>query len=104
MSRIVIIGHTGVVGTALHRAALSGGLDVLALSRSSDTGVRFDLATDDLSVELPVSAVFLCAALTNVDYCEQHPEESRATNVDGPARVAAWCARNRSRLIFFSTD
>lgn len=99
MARIVIIGHTGVVGTALHRAAAREGHEVTGLSRS--TG--FELATDSPSLE-GVKAVFLCAALTNVDECERNPPASRSLNVDAPARIAEECARAGARLVFYSTD
>src|SRR5260221_13236216 len=106
MVRTAIIGHTGVVGNALQRHALHEGLDVVSLSRASDADVVFDLVADDVALDAlgSVDTIFLCAALTNVDFCEKNPEASRAVNVDGPRRVAQWCARNHAQLFFFSTD
>jgi len=102
MKRIAVIGHTGVVGSAIVRRAQRDGADVTGFSRS--TG--FDLAapaTDALDRSRP-AIVFLAAALTNVDYCELHADESRRINVDGPAAIAEWCAARDIPLVFFSSD
>lgn len=45
-----------------------------------------------------------CAALTNVDYCEQHPEEAHRINGDAVGTVAEACARKGARCIHISTD
>ena len=50
------------------------------------------------------SLVILTAALTNVDYCESHPAETRARNLDQIRPVVTWCAGRDVPLMFFSTD
>lgn len=104
MRQIAIVGHTGVVGTALLRLAMRNDLDIVTASRSPQASKQFDLATDEFSLDANVETVFLTAALTNVDYCEQHPDESRKTNLEGPLRIAKWCAGNGARFVFFSSD
>lgn len=44
------------------------------------------------------------AALTNVDYCEQHPDEAMAVNADAPAQMAQIAKSKSARMIHFSTD
>jgi dTDP-4-dehydrorhamnose reductase len=45
-----------------------------------------------------------CAALANLDVCEQQPELARRMNVDLAAEAAQACARSGARLIHISTD
>jgi dTDP-4-dehydrorhamnose reductase len=106
MPRIAIIGHSGVVGSALHRAAVRDALEIITASRSHDADLMIDLANPamDLDRLTGCETVYLCAALTNVDFCEQNTEASRSVNVDGPAQIAGWCARNDAKLVFFSSD
>jgi dTDP-4-dehydrorhamnose reductase len=48
--------------------------------------------------------VFLTAALTAVDYCEDHEDEARAINVEG-AQAAAEVSRDiGARLVYYSTE
>jgi dTDP-4-dehydrorhamnose reductase len=45
-----------------------------------------------------------CAALTNVDYCEEHRDEASTVNADAPAAIAEHCARRGARMFHVSTD
>lgn len=45
-----------------------------------------------------------CAALTNVDRCEQEPEEAQRINSDAVATLADICTRKKARFIHISTD
>lgn len=45
-----------------------------------------------------------CAALTNVDYCEGHPEEARRMNGEVVGDLAALARRNGIRFVYISTD
>ena len=44
------------------------------------------------------------AALSNLDYCEQHPYKAHATNVEATALIAEWCQSASARLVFLSSD
>lgn len=50
------------------------------------------------------SVVIYTAGTTNVDLCEEHPEESLKTNAEAPARLAEYCKVHGARLIHISTD
>jgi dTDP-4-dehydrorhamnose reductase len=50
------------------------------------------------------NCVIHTAALHNVDYCETHPEESWAVNVDGTKNVAEACKQMGAKMVFISTD
>ena len=48
--------------------------------------------------------VINCAAYTDVDEAENHPELAFRVNSDAVGEISAWCAREGARLIHFSTD
>lgn len=50
------------------------------------------------------SLIFHFAALTQVDWCEDHPEETRLTNYDATAHLAEWAGKNGCLLVYLSTD
>lgn len=62
-----------------------------------------DAVFDRLSKIQP-KIVIHAAALSNVDYCEKHPEEAFAVNVEGTRNIADACQRIGSKLGFISKD
>ena len=48
--------------------------------------------------------IFLAAVLTHVDYCEDHRDEARKINVEGPRAMADAARALGARLVFYSTD
>jgi len=48
--------------------------------------------------------IFLTAALTHVDYCEDHPDEAFAINVEGPRAMAEAAGALDAQLVFYSTE
>ncbi len=114
--RIVIFGANGFVGRRiLRRLVAAGEHEVLALSRGEDIQpaegyqyTKFDMT--DAAVMERVLQEFMpdvainAAALSVVDYCEQHPEEAMALNVAAVDTLARWCVANDCRLLHLSTD
>jgi dTDP-4-dehydrorhamnose reductase len=100
--RVVIVGSGGRLGKALARGYAEE-TEVIGFNR-----VELDLAspeTIERALEpLRFETLINCAALTNVDYCETHPEEAFAVNAAAPGQLAAICARKRARCIHISTD
>jgi dTDP-4-dehydrorhamnose reductase len=108
LARPAILGASGLVGGAFlaelrrrgvpargtYRAQPGPGLDPLDLA--GDTPAYLDSVAPSL--------VILSSALTNVDYCESHAEETHERNVVQLERVAGWCERAGVPLVFFSTD
>lgn len=109
--RPLVIGGTGLVGGALLRALsragmtatcayhsrpISGGLELDVRDRISVKNC-FDMANPDL--------VFLAVNIPGgVDFCEKHPEEARAINVDATGYIAEAAAANNTTLVYYSTD
>lgn len=50
------------------------------------------------------SAILHTAALANIDYCQQHPEEAETVNVEVTRSLACYSARSGAKLVLLSTD
>ena len=101
--RILVIGAQGQVGWELTRRASVLGHDVLAwdvaeLDITDAAAVDRELAASGMDVAINA------AAYTAVDRAEQEPALAFAVNRDGPAHLAAACARSNIPLLHISTD
>jgi dTDP-4-dehydrorhamnose reductase len=100
MKRILLIGGSGQLGTAL-RAELTGD-EITAPGH-----VAFDLVSDEPAALLDgahYDVAINCAAFHNVDTCEREPDKAFAANtlaVDGFARA---CAERDVAFMTISTD
>lgn len=98
--RTALIGANGQLGTDL-RVRLPG--DVLALDLPEFDVTRAEHVRSALHDYRP-DWVINCAALTNVDACENAPAECFAVNAVGAAVVARAAAQAAARLAYISTD
>ncbi len=90
---VVVVGSRGQVGTWLLRA----------MPEARGVGRPEVDIRDRAAVERAcrgADVVILTAALTAVDYCEDHPDEARAINVEGTRNVALVAPH----LIYLSTE
>jgi dTDP-4-dehydrorhamnose reductase len=58
----------------------------------------------DCLKELRPKTIYLTAALTHVDYCEDHRVEAMRLNADAPRVLAEICRKKHARFIHVSTD
>ncbi|MEE9569833.1 MAG: lipopolysaccharide biosynthesis protein RfbH [Candidatus Binatia bacterium] len=105
-----VIGASGLVGQALLRVLENNqyeGTGTYA-THPADGLISLDIADAsavyDFFRHIQPRTVFLTAALTHVDYCEDHPEEAFQTNTEGTKNIAKEAARSRSKLVYYSTD
>lgn len=113
LSPIVVTGASGLLGANFCLAArtrfqvhacyrLHGfacpDTAALALDLRVETDVR--LALDRINPRVVVHF----AAATDVNHCEDHPDEAFATNVQATKHLAAWAAQHGASLLFMSTD
>lgn len=102
-TRILVIGHSGQLATALRKLELPRGLELEALGRD-----RFDLLKTALLHaklrDLRPDIVINTAAFTAVDRAETETAAAFALNRDGPAALARACADLGAGLIHLSTD
>ncbi len=101
--KLLLVGAKGQVGQEVALRAMTAGHRLLALDYA-----ELDI-TDPQAVERTVSeygpeAIINAAAYTAVDKAEQEPAPAFAVNRDGPAYLAANCARLGIPLLHISTD
>ena len=111
---ILVTGASGLLGASLVSLAQARGREVVGLYHRHPIymeGVEMravDLAdqteTQRIFHELRPAAVVHCAAATDVDWCEEHPDEAYRVNVMIPAMIAGIAARRNARMLFISTD
>lgn len=110
MTKHLVIGASGLVGGSLQRELGARGADVLGtqFAQRADALLPLDMrdasAVRTLILRSQPDIIYLPAALTNVEYCETHPQESRAVNLDGTRAVAEAARAAGARLVFFSSD
>jgi dTDP-4-dehydrorhamnose reductase len=106
--RLLVIGSRGFLGSYAAQAATAD-FEVIEGNRSptGQPGVVIDVRDED-SVKTAFQAVHpdlvvLCSAISDIDRCEQFPDEAHAVNLHGAEHVSYSCARNNARLLFIST-
>lgn len=108
--RALIVGASGLLGHALYRRWTERGWDVAGTYRefALDGLRRLDVlepgSLDALLEELKPRVVAFPASIPHVDYCQQHPEETRRLNVDATLSAARAAREAGARFVFFSTD
>ena len=108
--RALVIGASGQVGAALLDALRARGhYAVGTWARHDQPGlVRLDF-TDAGGVERMIGEtrpdwVICPAALSHVDYCEEHPDEAFAVNLHAPVAAAKAAARAGAGFVYYSSD
>lgn len=109
--KVLIIGASGLLGSKLLEACkekyevygtyLSHGIEGKNFF-PLDATKRID--TFKLIEKIKPDVIFDVHSLTNVDYCELHPEEAWAVNVDGTKNIAEACKTFGAKLVFISSD
>ena len=101
--KIVIVGSGGRLGAALAREGKSAGDEVTGFTHAQldlldDSAIR--AALEPLEFDVLVN----CAAQTNVDRCETHPEEAMRINAGAVRTLAEVCTEKGRRCVHISTD
>ncbi len=107
--KILIIGASGFLGQELYQDFSENHetfgtycnhpahqLLKLDITKKEDVNTVLSLVNPDIVIQP--------AAQPWVDFCEQNPEESYKTNVQGAYHVIEWCAQNQKKYVFVSTD
>ncbi len=100
--KIVIVGSGGRLGAALVRE-FQGKFDVTSFNHEQLDLANQNQTRDNLS-PLEFDLLINCAAMTNVDLCEQEIEQAFAINAEGPQLLARICRDKNAKMIHFSTD
>jgi dTDP-4-dehydrorhamnose reductase len=113
-SSLFVTGATGLLGSVLVPLAVQRGYSVTALAHTTPgsfdqcVNIAADLAqfhsiTALLNTSQP-SVLIHAAALTDVDYCQIHQNETYRLHVEATANLADWAAQHHARFIHISTD
>ncbi len=109
-ARALVIGGSGLVGNALMRELRAQNIVTVGThARRARQGLQPLDITDPIEVRRCImyvrpTMIFLTAALTHVDLCEENPEKATKINVEGPRSIAREAARLGVRVVFFSSD
>lgn len=109
--KVFIVGASGLVGSHCLSFFERNGWSVLGthLNFPTVSTVQFNFLTDDLDQFFIKSNFFPdviihCAALTNVDYCENNIEESYEKTVIPTNKIVEYCQNKQVCLAYISTD
>lgn len=110
MSRILILGATGFLGGWLSEHLKSLNHEVISHGYSSRSDINCDLSNlsqvRSLIAKVAPDVIINLVALTNVDYCEVHPNEASLINITIVENIVSVIEENQSStyLVQISTD
>jgi len=99
--RVLIIGATGLLGSALLEQWRS---DEVVGATSKDADIRDEAHVQHLMARCKPDWTVLAAAYTDVDGCERNPELAEEVNCIGAGNVARAARESCSRFMLISTD
>lgn len=112
MKSIFITGLAGMLGSNL-AFLLRDKYNVFGIDKNPmaiegitcEEGSALDtLRIEDIIKENNIDIFIHCAALVNVDLCEQKPDYAEIVNYEMTKNLAKICKRNDTKFIFISTD
>jgi dTDP-4-dehydrorhamnose reductase len=109
--KIFISGASGLVGGNCLKHFKEMGSEVVGsyFSFKTDNTVFYDTLNPDHPENFDVKSfapnvIVHCGALTHVDYCETHPEESYEKTVQSTINLIALAKECNARMVYISTD
>jgi dTDP-4-dehydrorhamnose reductase len=112
MARILVTGSSGLLGLNLMQEVMTAH-DVIGVDRGKLVNAPFKLIKADLLDSGAVESILdsarpewliNCAALPDLDACEDNPELARRLNLDLPAQLARACKSRGVVFVHISTD
>ena len=110
LPRLIVVGASGVIGSALMRAARAAGRQPMGtgLSRPGSSLVPFDMRRAALRTIVPDlgpgDVVYLLAGYISAPWIFANPEAARELNLDASRRLTDEAIAAGARLVFMSTD
>src|SRR5215208_6897121 len=109
--KLLITGASGLLGLSLALEAMREH-EVIGLDRGKLKSAPFQVLQADLtqsgldSILESVRPDWLvnCAAITNLDVCEEVPDLAKVLNTSVPGALADACAKRNIRFMHISTD
>lgn len=109
--KVLVIGASGLVGSHCFNYFKEKDVSVIGTYRNFKTEETyfFDPLVADCfgfleEINFKPDVIVHCGALTNVDYCEEHQEESENLTLTSTKVIADYCNKNGAKLVYLSTD
>lgn len=102
MRRILVTGGCGQLAQAIHVKATS--TDYYDIVSHAELDITDSEALERYAVEHDIDTIVNCAAYTNVEGAEEHPEAAYAINHEAVEAMVEVCRRHTIKLIHISTD
>src|SRR5512138_3967946 len=112
MTRILITDASGLLGISLALEAMRAH-EVIGVDRGKLKSAPFPVIRADLLRRNAVASIFAeahpdwlvnCAALANLEACEENPNLARILNTEIPGELAEACIKRGIRFVHISTD
>jgi dTDP-4-dehydrorhamnose reductase len=112
MKRLLVTGGNGLLGSKIINTS-NEKYEVAATYYNNPLKIKNNLFPLNITKKEDISQLFKktnpdhvihTAAMTDVDYCENHLDEARKVNVEGTKNIGELCKDAGARLIFISTD
>lgn len=104
MSKILVFGASGQLGTCLKSLAEAQGIDNIVFPEERFADILDTEGLERAFEQAKPAYVINCAAYTAVDQAEDELELARRVNRDGAANLARLCKTHAAVLIHISTD
>jgi len=110
--KLLITGASGLLGISLALEAMREH-EVIGVDRGKLKSAPFQVIKADLVNRNELQSAIdsagpdwlvNCAALANLDVCEEYPDLARTLNTDIPGELAKLCAKKGIRFVHISTD
>ncbi|HBN07139.1 MAG TPA: hypothetical protein DD435_00325 [Cyanobacteria bacterium UBA8530] len=107
---LLIVGANGLLGRHAGNYFMEAGRSVISVSHGEPADfqldLRFPVEGDFLKEKIParVKAALICSAVTSLDECFLHKEETRRFNVTHTIALLQWLIRHHVLPIFCSSD
>ena len=100
---VVVAGAGGLLGRTVTHAFGAAGWDIHAFTHT-DLDIADALAVRDAIAGVRPRLVVNCAAMTNVDACQEQPDLAWAANAYGPGHLARAADEQGADIVHISTD
>ena len=110
--KLLITGASGLLGINLAVEAMREH-EVIGADRGKLKSTPFPVVRADLTHRNEIDSILdmaqpdwliNCAALANLEKCEEDPSQARTLNTDLPGELATACAKRNIRFVHISTD
>ncbi|WP_134683507.1 dTDP-4-dehydrorhamnose reductase family protein [Brevibacillus migulae] len=108
MEKFLLIGSTGMLGQSLYKKLKNEKYQVFAISRNnSDRNMDLSLINNELNEvidEFNPDVIINCAAIVNLQFCEENPEKAYLINSKLPSLISLASQKKGCYFVQISTD